>query len=98
MARPTLLEARRPGPALPALLREWGVEIPFKHCGALRLPVESTMKSICCSSGGTRLPDILEAHAALKSLRGWKEECSADRHRRIRIYNSPLFFEFVGAY
>ena len=98
LARPTIMEARRPESVLPDFHSVGEMDTPCKHCGALRWPGRETRKSTRCSGGRDKLPDILESHGPLKSLLGWADAGSADFHRIVRIYNSILSFASVGSH
>ena len=67
---PTILAARRKGPALPDVRSVGKMEIPCDHCGALRWPVDATKKSTRLPSGSAENPDIRDAPEPTMSLLG----------------------------
>ena len=66
MENPARMAARRPESELPEVHSVGEMGIPCAYCGALRWPVEATRKSMCCSRGRVRLPDIPEAPEPLR--------------------------------
>ena len=97
-ANTAIIAARRPGSALPDVHSVGAMDIPCKHCDALRWNGEATRKYTCCSSGRVKRPDILQAHGPLKSLLGWTDAVSDDAPRNVRIYNSLLSSASVGSH